>query len=145
MSKFKKCLSQGKKYELETLNYFKYDTYKIMEGNYKEYDIILNDNIKIEVKSERNAFKYGNFAIEKTYYGKPSGIDNTTAHYWVHYAILSNSKYECYIFPIDDLKKLIKSCRIVSGGDNMASTMYLLPLTKCQNYKISTSSTLILS
>jgi hypothetical protein len=139
MSKFTKCLTQGQKYELKALDYFNYKTFKQSQGKFKDYDLILDDNIKVEVKAEKNAFRYGNLAIETSNYNSPSGISYTKADYWIHFVIhpTDEKKDICLKFPINDLKELIKGCRNVRGGDNMASYMFLLPINKCLKYKVN--------
>lgn len=138
MSKFQNQLSQGQKYEKKCLNYLEYDSVKHMKGYFKEYDLIITkgeEEIKIEVKSDRQASKTGNLAIEYECNKKPSGITSTEADYWIYF-IVHPDRDECYKIPIDDLKNLVKDCRKVSGGDGMRSRMYLLHRTKIQNYLV---------
>jgi len=137
-SKFKKNLVQGKKYELESLNYLDYDTYEMKEGYFKDYDLtIFKDRtpIKIEVKSDRQASITGNMAIEYEYNNKPSGLSSTTADYWLYF-VVHKDKDECYKIPTNELKDLVKDCRKVIGGDNYKSKMYLLKINNCGKYRI---------
>lgn len=144
MNKFSNCLSQGKFYELETLKYIDYDKYNFSIGKFKEWDIEIYKNDKTiyyEVKSETNAFKYGNLCIEYEYNGKPSGIFGTTADYWVHYAIKDKIKnfYTLYIIPTSELKQLIndkKYFRQTNGGDMNLSKCYLFRMKDLDKYKI---------
>lgn len=137
-NKFKKDLAQGKKYELESLNYLDYDTYEMKEGYFKEYDLIITkDNVdtKIEVKSDRQASFTGNMAIEYECNNKPSGLTSTTADYWLYF-VVHKDKDECYKIPTDELKELVKDCRKVRGGDDYKSRMYLLKINNCGKYQI---------
>ena len=137
-NKFKKDLAQGKKYELESLNYLDYDTYEMKEGYFKEYDLIITkDNVdtKIEVKSDRQASITGNMVIEYECNNKPSGLTSTTADYWLYF-VVHKDKDECYKIPTDELKELVKDCRKVRGGDDYKSRMHLLKINNCGKYKI---------
>ncbi len=113
----------------------------------KKFDIDLNygevrekqvadmlQNKKIEVKSERDVWqKTGNIAIEYECYGKPSGINTTESDYWFHNLCIGDETFATLVFDTNSLKKIINKLdykRSVSGGDNMASRMYLLNLQK---------------
>ena len=91
-------------------------------------------NKKIEVKSERDVWqKTGNIAIEYECYGKPSGINTTESDYWFHNLCIGDETFATLVFHTKSLKKIINKLdykRSVSGGDNMASRMYLLNLQK---------------
>ena len=91
-------------------------------------------NKKIEVKSERDVWqKTGNIAIEYECYGKPSGINTTESDYWFHNLCIGDETFATLVFVTKSLKKIINKLdykRSVSGGDNMASRMYLLNLQK---------------
>ena len=104
-------------------------------GKVREKDVadMLQDK-KIEVKSERDMWqKTGNIAIEYKSYGKPSGIDATTADYWFHNLCIGEETFATLVFNTDNLRRIIKNLdkkKSVSGGDNNASRMYLLNLQK---------------
>lgn len=137
-NKFEKDLAQGKKYEVESLNYLDYDTYEMKEGYFKEYDLtIFKDGTptKIEVKSDRQSSTTGNMAIEYECKNKPSGLSATTADYWIYF-VVHKDKDECYKIPTDELRELVKDCRKVRGGDNYMSRMYLLKIDNCKKYRI---------
>jgi hypothetical protein len=137
-NKFEKDLAQGKKYEVESLNYLDYDTYEMKEGYFKEYDLtIFKDGTptKIEVKSDRQASTTGNMAIEYECKNKPSGLSATKADYWIYF-VVHKDKDECYKIPTDELRELVKDCRKVRGGDNYMSRMYLLKIDNCKKYRI---------
>jgi len=88
-------------------------------------------NSKVEVKSERNIWtKTQNIVIEFESRGKPSGIATTEAEYWFH-NLVKDDILKCSIcFPIKQLKEYIKenNPRIVNGGDDYTSKLYLINL-----------------
>ena len=92
------------------------------------------ENKKIEVKSERDVWqKTGNIAIEYESYGKPSGINSTESDYWFHNLCIGKDTFATLVFETKNLKRIIENLdykRSVSGGDHMASKMYLLNLQK---------------
>lgn len=144
MSKFTSCLSQGQFYERETLKYIEYDTYKFSVGKCKEWDIEVYKHgvpLYYEVKSETNAFKYGNLCIEYEYNEGKSGIDATIADYWVHYAIKDKAKniYSLFIIPTAELRQMIinkKYLRKITGGDRNLSKCYLFRMTELSDYNV---------
>ena len=89
---------------------------------------------KIEVKTERGMWtKTGNIAIEFESYGKPSGINATEADYWFHNLAVDDDVYCTLVFSTKNLKKIVSKLdkhRVVNGGDNYASKMYLVNLSK---------------
>ena len=91
-------------------------------------------NSKIEVKSERDMWMTtGNIAIEFESYGKPSGIAATEADYWFHNLCVGEDIFATLVFKTENLKRIIKNLdyvRVVNGGDNYASKMYLVSLQK---------------
>jgi hypothetical protein len=75
----------------------------------------------------------GNIAIEFESYGKPSGINATESDYWFHNLAVNDEVYCTLVFETKVLKKIVEELddhRIVSGGDNWASKMYLVNLSK---------------
>jgi hypothetical protein len=92
------------------------------------------ENKKIEVKTERGMWtSTGNIAIEFESYGKPSGINATEADYWFHNLAVDDDVYCTLVFKTENLKKIVEKLdnhRIVKGGDNWASKMYLVNLSK---------------
>ena len=89
---------------------------------------------KIEVKTERGMWtSTGNIAIEFESYGKPSGINATEADYWFHNLAVDDDVYCTLVFSTKNLKKIVEKLdkhRVVNGGDNYASKMYLVNLSK---------------
>ena len=140
MATFKECLEFGKIYERETLKHVEYDSYEFSEGKCKEWDLktIKDNNITYyEVKSEVNCFKYGNVLVEFTYNHQPSGINATTADYWVHYAIKDTKKkeYNLSIIPVKELKEMIKNKlyhKIVFSGN---SDCYIFRMSLFDKYR----------
>ena len=104
------CLEFGEKYE----NEFQ----KIIESK------------QIEVKTDKICQRTGNIFVEFESRGKESGINITTANYWVYCLWTDKFKEQTYIFiPTRRLKKLIKEkeYRVSNGGDNWSSKGYLIP------------------
>lgn len=62
----------------------KYPESQQKEGYFREYDFSTGE-YEVEVKYDYKANKTGNLCIEKTVDGAPSGIQTTTAKYWVFY------------------------------------------------------------
>ena len=89
-------------------------------------------NSKIEVKTERDMWKLtGNIAIEFESRGKPSGIATTEADYWFHNLAKGDEIVMTLVFPVAKLRYYIgdNMPRMVRGGDNNTSRMYLISLT----------------
>jgi hypothetical protein len=86
--------------------------------------------------------KTGNIAIEYESYGKPSGINATKADYWFHNLCVGDQVYGTLVFETKMLKKIVNTSinenqvRSVSGGDHMASKMYLMNIQKLFNVDI---------
>ena len=88
-------------------------------------------NSTIEVKTEREKWKStGNIVIEFESRGKPSGIATTEAVYWFHNLALGEDIVMTLVFPTKILKNYIVQAmpRVVRGGDNNTSRLYLLNL-----------------
>ena len=106
-----------------------------------EYGQVREDKIaemlqdkKIEVKSERDIWQTtGNIAIEYESWGKPSGIRATESAYWFHNLCIGDKIFCSLVFDTEVLKKIVDKLdtfRTVSGGDNNASRMFLVNLSK---------------
>ena len=89
---------------------------------------------KIEVKTERGMWtKTGNIAIEFESYGKPSGINATESDYWFHRLAVDDDVFCTLVFDVPTLKKIVDKLdyhKVVKGGDNYASKMFLVNLSK---------------
>ena len=91
----------------------------------------LNDTLrgaKIEVKSDKQAWKTGNIFVEDSCNGKPSGISTTEAEFWAYEVRLNTF----YLIPIDRLRYLVKEAikygKRTAGGDFNRSSGVLIPL-----------------
>lgn len=135
MSKFQSDLKLGQQYEKEALKLFEYDSYKISEGCFKDYDLLITTKdkkkLKVEVKADKMAKRTGNIAIEYECNNVPSGITTTRANIWIHY-LVDDNKY--LYFKVKELKKLIKNAKSVRGGDGCRSRMYLLKVSELNDY-----------
>jgi len=86
---------------------------------------------KIEVKTDYIVSNTGNIVVEYQCRGKDSGISTTEAEWWAF--VLEGGDYAGEIITLiktSRLRKLIADCKTVKGGDDNASTMRLVPLTK---------------
>jgi hypothetical protein len=95
----------------------------------KFYDIkIISLGLTFEVKNDILAAKTGNVAIEYKSRGKDSGLVTSTADYWVY-----KFNNECLMIKTSNLRKeLIDNknyFRIVSGGDNSTSQLFLVKIS----------------
>lgn len=89
-------------------------------------------NSKIEVKTEKDKWKTtGNIVIEFESRGKPSGIVTTEASYWIHNLAIGDILVLSLLLRVDSLREYIakNNPRIVRGGDDMTSKLYLIKLT----------------
>lgn len=144
-------LKFGQKYELKLLDLLPHDSFShvvgiskkkdiSLDGFNKNYDLTITKDDKLtkyEVKSDRRAFKTLNLAIEFECRNKPSGISCSEADIYAYFIIKPNDLFDLYLIPVEDLKKMInekKYKRIVSGGDNYSSKMYLMNLNDFKQY-----------
>jgi len=143
MNNWINCLSQGKRYEQETLKYLDYDEIEMSEGRCKEWDIKITKNNQIqyiEVKSELLAGKTGNICIEYECNDEPSGIRATIAEYYFCYVLYDYKPYEVYKIPVKILKQMIidkKYNRDCKGGDGFRARMFLFRKELFNNYLLS--------
>ena len=140
MKNFINDLSFGKKYESILASYLQpfYTNINKIEGKFKEYDLICDNEIKYEVKSDRLSYKTGNVAIEYMCNNKESGITSTQSDYYGYFIIKSPDDYDLYIIPTEYIKNIIKDKkykRTVKGGDGYKSQMYLFDLSIFKDYK----------
>ena len=137
---FKKCLNFGEKYQHELIKVLKPNNYKMMEGYFKEYDLIIDDLLPVyyEVKADKYAYYYNQFCIEYECNKKPSGISTTTADYYAYFIVKPNNLYDLYIIPVIDIKEAInnkKYATIKRGGDRNASEFYIIDFKIFSQYK----------
>lgn len=140
MNKFHADLARGRVFEMESLKLFKYKSamQPITEKRkYFDWELVLEDDstILLEVKSDFMGYKTGNFALEYECRGCGSGITTTTADFYIIYIVKPDKSYDVYKIPTEML--IVKNnWRKVSGGDNMASRLYLVPLDYLKPYKL---------
>ena len=136
---FKQTLSFGNIYEKKAVCYFEHDNFKIENGKVSSHDIVFtknNTDIKVEVKSDRLAYRTGNICIEVESNGVLSGISVTEADYWLYFVINPNGENTIYKIPIDKLWELtnrfINNYRF--GGYKKLSKMVLVPTILLHEY-----------
>ncbi|WP_456867060.1 hypothetical protein [Galbibacter sp. BG1] len=127
MQDFFKDLKYGEQFEKLILKKVqkKYPNAHKIEGNHKEYDILINDKISLEVKVDNKAIETNNILIESECNGKPSGITTTKASHWV---FITHQKV-IWVETIK-LKKLLKKYKdsyYTIQGDWQAKRGYFLP------------------
>lgn len=86
-----------------------------------------------EVKTERDQWATtGNICIETECWGKPSGINATESDIWVHNLVKDGKLIGSIMVPTDVLKEILAELpsRSVMGGDNRASKLELVALTR---------------
>ena len=86
-----------------------------------------------EVKTERDQWATtGNICIETECWGKPSGINATESDIWVHNLVKNGKLIGSIMVPTDVLKEILAElpARSVMGGDNRASKLELVALTR---------------
>jgi len=129
--KFVKDLETGKVYEKKALELIqkKYPKAFIQDGYFLEWDIYIPElDMGVEVKSDAQYQKTGNFYVEYECNGKPSGIAATKAKYYYIYLD------KLYILKTEDLKdkcrKYLNTKKDKKGGDNMASKGITIPINE---------------
>ena len=129
--KFVKDLETGKVYEKKALELIqkKYPKAFIQDGYFLEWDIYIPElDIGVEVKSDAQYKKTGNFYVEYECNDKPSGIATTKAKYYYIYLD------KLYILETKDLKdkcrKYLNTKKDKKGGDNMASKGITIPINE---------------
>ena len=129
--KFVKDLENGKVYEKKALELIqkKYPKAFIQDGYFLEWDIYIPElDMGVEVKSDAQYQKTGNFYVEYECNGKPSGIAATKSKYYYIYLD------KLYILKTEDLKdkcrKYLNTKKDKKGGDNMASKGITIPINE---------------
>ena len=129
--KFVKDLETGKVYEKKALELIqkKYPKAFIQDGYFLEWDIYIPElDMGVEVKSDAQYQKTGNFYVEYECNGKPSGIATTKSKYYYIYLD------KLYILKTEDLKdkcrKYLNTKKDKKGGDNMASKGITIPINE---------------
>lgn len=139
-------LQYGQKYEEIAINELIDDGYELKEKApnkyFPDYDFIMTKNdmdIKYEVKADRQAIKYGNFAIETESNNKSSGLVLSKADYYIYYLIKEDNSHIKYIIPIALLKQMIADSlyhRIIKRVYGTSKKLYLFKLSLIEKYKI---------
>lgn len=147
--KWEPQLKLGEDLEVELLKHIQvvYPKAYRSTGNFKDFDIFVNEKNSIELKYDVMAQKTGNFAFEVRYKGKdenndgkswkPSGVSVTKANWFV-----SCDHYKFYFFETEKLRDYIKTNwpTIVKklGGDDFKSQVCLIRKEVIVNQSFST-------
>jgi hypothetical protein len=129
--KFKESLSSGKQSENIVLKMVqnKYPKAYIKEGYHKEYDIMIPEiNKTIEVKKDFKSQYTGNVVIEMEMNNRPSGLQTTTADWWVFHL----DETEIVWITLERLKEMVelegyKLVEFIGDGDEISKQAYLVP------------------
>ena len=129
--KFNESLSSGKQSENIILKMVqnKYPKAYIKEGYHKEYDIMIPEiNKTIEVKKEFKSQYTGNVVIEMEMNNRPSGLQTTTADWWVFHL----DETEIVWITLKRLKEMVefegyKLVEFIGEGDEISKQAYLVP------------------
>ena len=127
----------GEKVVLEIIQKKYPKAYK-MQGNFKEYDIKIPETEEtVEVKRDKQTDISGNAFIETYYNHNKSGINATTADYWIYV-----TKGYLYVLKASDIKLCIEhnSFFITERGhiiDGIEVDAYLVPMSYLHPYCIS--------
>ena len=129
--KFKESLSSGKQSENIILKMVqnKYPKAYIKEGYHKEYDIMIPEiNKTIEVKKDFKSQYTGNVVIEMEMNNRPSGLQTTTADWWVFHL----DETEIVWITLERLKEMVefegyKLVEFIGEGDEISKQAYLVP------------------
>ncbi len=102
------------------------------------YDVILADGTKVEIKVDDKAGTTGNIAIE--YQGnwqQDSGLNSTEADQWLHFVAIDKG-YDLYLFNVDELKAFIETNKeyVKSNGTGYSTRFYLIPIKLIEKYKV---------
>lgn len=131
-------LKFGNKYEQDCC--VKLKNPRIMHGRFKDYDIIDEDGVKYEVKSDRWTFKTGNVCIEFECNRKPSGITSSKSDFYFYYVVFPEPlPPTLYKIPTIDIRTMIENKqydKIKIGGDNYKSKFYLFSENLFQKYRV---------
>lgn len=129
--KFNDSLSSGKQSENIILKMVqnKYPKAYIKEGYHKEYDIMIPEiNKTIEVKKDFKSQYTGNVVIEMEMNNRPSGLQTTTADWWVFHL----DETEIVWITLERLKEMVEFedynlVEFIGEGDEISKQAYLVP------------------
>ena len=97
----------------------------------KHEKLVMKSRENYELKTDRLAYKTGNAFIEFRSRNKVSSVVTSKADIWIFKIVDKNDKHLFSIeIPLDRLREKVynSTYRIVSGGDNLTSKGYLVPL-----------------
>ena len=120
-------LDLGVSYEKRAVDYFDHTEYEHKTGYFKDYDLIFDNNIKVEVKIDRLGMNTGNLCIEYMYNNIESGISSTKSDYYLYFMVGANNEY-IYKIPTDKIREAIlnNNFRSIDCGDGRKSKCYLI-------------------
>ena len=129
--KFNDSLLSGKQSENIILKMVqnKYPKAYIKEGYHKEYDIMIPEiNKTIEVKKDFKSQYTGNVVIEMEMNNRPSGLQTTTADWWVFHL----DETEIVWITLERLKEMVEFedynlVEFIGDGDEISKQAYLVP------------------
>ena len=129
--KFNDSLLSGKQSENIILKMVqnKYPKAYIKEGYHKEYDIMIPEiNKTIEVKKDFKSQYTGNVVIEMEMNNRPSGLQTTTADWWVFHL----DETEIVWITLERLKEMVEFedynlVEFIGEGDEISKQAYLVP------------------
>lgn len=134
MTKFYDDLKEGQKLEDLILEWILPKYPKSKRVSIKEYDIDTFESLTIETKLDKRSQTTLNIAIEYSFRGSPSGIETTTADWWVQGFHDKEWKIACA--PLAVWKELCKNPLVTQrpGGDGYETMNHIIP--KEEMYKI---------
>jgi len=127
---FQESLTSGQKSENLVLDIIKkkYPEAFLKEGYHKEYDIMIPEiNKTVEVKKDFKSQYTGNVVIEVEMNNRPSGLETSTADWWVFHL----NDIELVWIKLKRLKELVKSedynlVEFIGKGDTISKLAYLV-------------------
>ena len=133
-------LAFGKEYEHILLDYIDYDEVEFCpNGAFSDWDVkIKRDGLEgtYEVKADRLSAKTGNLCIEYQCREKPSGIATTKALFYAYF-VVKGKEHDCYIIPVERLKKMIDEGKFKKGATDYGRTQFfLIPKTAFTPYLV---------
>ena len=137
-------LDFGNRIQSKVLERIPHDSYRVMLGNFSEFDVILVAEGKatlLEFKSDRIGAKTGNLAIEFLHNKKKSGIDVTHADRWIYTLVDRTSAgetLEIYDIPCAVLREKIyrQEYSNIAGVDGDRTWVYLFNKKLVAQYKL---------
>ena len=137
---FQESLTSGQKSENLVLDIIKkkYPKAFLKEGYHKEYDIMIPEiNKTVEVKKDFKSQYTGNVVIEVEMNNRPSGLETSTADWWVFHL----NDIELVWIKLKRLKELVKSedynlVEFIGKGDTISKLAYLVKKKKIYIYGV---------